>query len=93
MKDIGKNIRNIRAQYNISQAKLGEIVGCSTRTISDWEIRKTEPSLDAIKRICEIFELEYHDLLDDIDHTKSQVEKIKNESSKQKNLRFETYNL
>ena len=93
MKDIGKNIRQIRATYNISQKKLGELVGCSTRTVSDWELRRTEPPLDAVKRLCEIFELEYTDLLDEIDYSKSQLEKLKNADFKQNNLRFDTHNL
>lgn len=37
MKINGSVLRGLRKQHNLSQEKLAEIIGVSTRTISFWE--------------------------------------------------------
>ena len=38
--ELGKNIKNLRAQYNYSQEDLAELVYVSRQTISKWETNK-----------------------------------------------------
>ena len=61
---ISENIRAYRLMYNFSQKQLGEMLGYSARTISDWEKGNTEPNLTTIKILVKIFNISYEDLLD-----------------------------
>ena len=61
---VGKNIKEYRIMYGFSQKQLGEMLGYSARTISDWEKGNTEPNITAIKNLIKIFNISYEDLLD-----------------------------
>ena len=60
---IGQTIQKLRLAHGISQKTLGEKLGCSQRTISDWENGNTEPNIDAIKKLVALFDVSYEDLL------------------------------
>ena len=61
---INKNIKEYRIMHNLSQKQLGEKLGYSARTISDWENGNTEPNISAIKALVSFFGISYEDLLD-----------------------------
>ena len=61
---VGKNIKEYRIMYGFSQKQLGEMLGYSARTISDWEKGNTEPNITSIKNLIKIFNISYEDLLD-----------------------------
>lgn len=63
--NIGKNIKKLRTENNLSQKKFGELFGFSARTISDWECCNTEPDLTTIKSIVKYFDITYEELFDD----------------------------
>ena len=63
--NIGKNIKTLRSNNQLSQKKFGEILGYSARTISDWECNNTEPDLTTIKRMVKYFDITYEELFDD----------------------------
>ena len=64
MKTFGGNLRFFRTLKKLSQQKLGELLGFSARTVSDWECNNTEPDLDTIKQIVKILEISFDELFD-----------------------------
>jgi transcriptional regulator with XRE-family HTH domain len=64
---LGERIRQLRKEAGWSQAELGEKVGTDSQRISRYETGKITPSLDAIVRIGEAFNVSIdHLLVDDI---------------------------
>ena len=45
---IGERIKELRAEYNLSQAKLGDVLMVSQDTISLWENNKALPNKGAL---------------------------------------------
>lgn len=64
MKTFGGNIRTYRQLKKLSQQKLGELLGFSARTVSDWECSNTEPDIKTIKEITKILEITLEELFD-----------------------------
>ena len=60
---LGDNIKKYRKQNNISQEALGEKLGVSRQSISLWENNQTQPSLENIVALAEIFNISTDDLL------------------------------
>lgn len=55
--NIGQAIKELRFKKNMTQAALAERIGMSVNAISSWELGKTFPPNDNIKRLCEAFEV------------------------------------
>ena len=53
----GTILKKLREDNNLSQEELGEIVGVSDKTISSWEINRTEPKMEIIKLLASYFEV------------------------------------
>ncbi len=64
MKSFGSNLRYYRHLTKISQQKLGDLLGFSARTISDWECNNTEPDLKTLKNIAKVLNVTIDELLD-----------------------------
>ena len=64
MKTFGGNIRTYRQLKKLSQQKLGELLGFSARTVSDWECGNTEPDIKTIKAIIKVLEVSLEELFD-----------------------------
>ena len=54
---IGERIKELRAEYNLSQAKLGDVLMVSQDTISLWENNKALPNTEYIILMCKIFDI------------------------------------
>lgn len=65
MKDnhFGKILKELRLVKNISQRKLGEILGVANQTISSWEKGINEPDLDTLVKISKFFDVSVDFLL------------------------------
>ncbi len=50
-------IKTLRLEQNLSQRKLGEILGFSNQTVSFWEIGRLEPNIDTLIKIAQYFEV------------------------------------
>ena len=61
---IAQIILKLRLDNKLSQKQLGEKLGYSQRTISDWEKGNTEPNIEAIKKLVILFDISYEELLD-----------------------------
>lgn len=55
--NIGQAIKELRFKKNMTQAALAERIGMSVNAISSWELGKTFPPNDSIKRLCVAFEV------------------------------------
>lgn len=49
---IGDNIRRIREEKGMSQVELAEKLFVSDKTISSWEVNRTEPKMGMIEQLC-----------------------------------------
>ncbi len=60
---ISERLFQIMEEQHISQVELSRRTGISTRTISDWRKKKTNPGADKILIICEVLNLDPRTLL------------------------------
>ena len=74
MKLLGDKIKEIRKRKNISQQELADKLFVSDKTISSWEKNRTEPNLDMIVKICDIWYIAIQYLLNSDDYKKKAVE-------------------
>lgn len=54
---IGKIIRNLRKEKNLSQSQLAELLFTSQDTISLWELDKSLPDIKSVIKMTEIFDV------------------------------------
>lgn len=62
---ISERIFAIMQEKGISQKELSEKTGISQSTISDWKRKKTNPSADKLKVICDVLRVTLYELLAD----------------------------
>lgn len=61
----GKKLKELRVEKDLSQQKLGEILGFCNQTISFWENGSREPDLDTLLAISHYFEVSIEELLEE----------------------------
>lgn len=54
MRDIGKNIRDLRMQKNMTQDELAENLFVTRQTVSNYETGKSRPDIDMLMKIAEV---------------------------------------
>lgn len=57
-------LREYRKQNNLTQKELAVKLKLSQKTISAWEVGRTEPTMGDIKKMCLIFDCPIEDLTD-----------------------------
>lgn len=70
---ISAKIFEIMKLKGISQKEFSRLTGISQSTISDWKTKKTNPSSEKIKIICDVLGLTPTELLEDIDAAKLDI--------------------
>ncbi len=60
----GEFIYELRTERNLSQSKLGELVGVSNKAVSKWENGASKPSMDTLKKLADIFGVSIDELLE-----------------------------
>ena len=65
---LGERIREIREAQGITQEKLGEALGVTKASVSNWENDNSPPSVDTLKNIAKYFHCSTDYLLE-LDHT------------------------
>ncbi len=61
--EIGRRIKNLRAEHNISQEQLSEKIYVTRQTISSWENDKSYPDLNSLIRMSEVFNITIDNLV------------------------------
>lgn len=80
--NIGKIIRKLRISMNLTQEALAEMLGVSSRAVSQWETEKTFPDISLLPILSNIFEVSSDVLLGiDIDNKEKKIAKVLKESS------------
>ena len=60
---IGDNIRKWRELRNLKQSELAGLVGVSDKTVSSWEVNRTEPKMGMIEKITEALNCKKSDII------------------------------
>ncbi len=60
---IGKFIAQLRKEHELSQEKLGEIIGVTNKTISRWETGTYLPSAEMLLSMSKLFDVSINELL------------------------------
>lgn len=63
--NIGDAIKRLRLAKGLKQKDLAALLNVSNRTVSSWEINRTEPNMDAIEAICKVLDCTKSELLDE----------------------------
>ena len=53
--EFGHIIKMLREYHNMSQEDLGNIVNVSDKTVSSWEINRTEPKMGVVQQLADYF--------------------------------------
>lgn len=61
---IGKNIRNLRLNYGLTQKELADIAGVSDKAVSTWESDKKDPRMGTIQKIADYFGILKSDIIE-----------------------------
>lgn len=60
---IGNNIKKWRELRDLKQSELAELLGVSDKTVSSWEINRTEPKMGMVERICSALNCKKTDII------------------------------
>ena len=52
---LGQTVRRLRQERGLGQAELGEQLGVSKQSVSNWENVNIQPSIDMLVKIAEVF--------------------------------------
>lgn len=52
---LGEKIKLLRKSKNLTQNELGKLLNVSFQAVSKWEKNLSQPDIETIKKICEIF--------------------------------------
>ena len=66
MSSLSKNIKRYRTQNNITQEQLAEKINVTRQAVSNWENGKTEPDIETLTKIAQIFDISIDELVDGI---------------------------
>ena len=57
------SIKSARVNAGYSQKKASSMLGVSNKTLSSWENGNTVPKADMIDKICQLYKVEYDNLI------------------------------
>ncbi len=62
--NIGKKIRLLRIENELSQKELANLLNVNYYIVSNLELNKTEPDIELIRKLCVIFNISADDFLE-----------------------------
>ena len=63
MSNIGKTIKRFRAEKGMTQEQLAEQLHVTRQAVSNWEQGKTQPDLETLSAMAEVFEVPVEELI------------------------------
>lgn len=63
MASIGKRIKELRDERGLTQTELADLLGVSQKTISSWEVDRTEPKMGMIEKVCAVLNCKKTDII------------------------------
>ena len=62
-KAFGNHLRQLRIKKRYTQEQVAKALGINRTTYTKYETRVTQPSLEQLKKLSELFEVDYNTLL------------------------------
>ena len=66
MSEISNNIKKLRLKSKLTQEELAEKLNVTRQAVSNWENGKTEPDIETLTNIAQIFDISIDELVDGI---------------------------
>lgn len=63
MRDIGKNIRDLRTEKKMTQDELAEKLFVTRQTVSNYEVGKSRPDVEMLMKIAQVLETDVNAIL------------------------------
>lgn len=63
MGTISRSIRRLRIEKDMTQDQLAEKMNVTRQAVSNWETEKTQPDIDTLNRLAELFETDINDII------------------------------
>ena len=63
MRDVRKNIKELRQGRGLTQDELAEKLFVSRQTVSNYELGRTRPDIDMLEKLAQVLETELNTLL------------------------------
>lgn len=60
--DFANRLRKYRTDMGLTQTELADKLGMSQKTISSWEVGRTEPDMGDVYRVCKFFDCTVEDI-------------------------------
>ena len=60
---LGENINALRKKRNLSQEQLGEQIGVTRQTVSNWELDENSPNAEQLKLLSKVLNISIDELL------------------------------
>ena len=57
------NLQHLRAERNMTQEQLAMLLGVSRQSVTKWEAEKSQPEMDKLLKMCEIFDCTFDELV------------------------------
>ena len=73
---LGNYFFELRSRAGLSQAELAEKVGVSNKAVSKWEVGKSKPSVNTIRKLAALFQISVDDLLKRREEKQVEITKI-----------------
>jgi len=61
---IADKLRTIRVRQQVKQSEVANQMGCASTSFTNWESGKVNPPLDQLEKLCGIYGVHPHELLD-----------------------------
>ena len=61
--NLSDNLKRIRKENNLSQEQLADKLGVSRQSVSKWESGQAYPEMDKVLQLCQLFNLNIDELL------------------------------
>lgn len=62
--EFGEHLKDLRFEKGYSQAEIAKMMCIDRTTYTKYETGKSQPDIEKLKKLCEIFEVDYNTLLD-----------------------------
>lgn len=85
--NIGERILKLRKEKGLSQEELGSVLGVSRQTVSKWETGESNPDLDKIIPMCDLFEIKADELLRGEEFTDNEIQEINDKEFEYKKVK------
>ena len=63
MPAINANLKSLREVKGMTQAEVAEVISVTRQTVSSYESGRTQPDLETLKRLAEVYQADLHDVL------------------------------